>query len=116
VRSWPHRLARLEYLQAANLPVVAIDNVCAPDDPRLGNARLVQGDCRRREVLEQAGVRDCGGVLVLISNDLTNITTTLVVRSLEPEIRIVLRVFNEKPDWPPRPRHPQHLSAEAPPP
>ncbi|MBI1918424.1 MAG: NAD-binding protein [Planctomycetes bacterium] len=85
----------LEYLQAANLQVVVIDNVCAPDDPRLGNARLVQGDCRRREVLEQAGVRDCGGVIINISNDLTNITTALVVRSLDPEVRIVLRVFNE---------------------
>ncbi len=85
----------LEYLQAANLQVVVIDNVCAPDDPRLGNARLVQGDCRRREVLEQAGVRDCGGVIINISNDLTNITTALMVRSLDPEVRIVLRVFNE---------------------
>ncbi|HKB36564.1 MAG TPA: NAD-binding protein [Gemmataceae bacterium] len=85
----------LEYLQAANLPVVAVDNICAPDDPRLGNARLVHGDCRRREVLEQAGIRDCGGVLIMISNDLTNITTALMVRSLNTEVRIVLRVFNE---------------------
>src|SRR5262249_20428411 len=85
----------LEYLQAANLPVVAVDNICAPDDPRLGNARLVHGDCRRREVLEQAGIRDCGGVLIMISNDLTNITTALMVRSLNTDVRIVLRVFNE---------------------
>src|SRR5262245_34768871 len=31
----------------------------------------------------------------MISNDLTNITTALMVRSLHPEVRIVLRVFNE---------------------
>ena len=87
----------LEFLRAAGLQVVAVDNRCAPDDPRLGNTRLVQGDCRRAEVLEQAGVRHCGGVVLVVSNDLINVSTALVVRSLDPEakIRIVLRVFNE---------------------
>src|SRR5262249_20353049 len=72
-----------------------VDIQCAPDDPRLGDARLVRGDCRRREVLEQAGVRTCGGVLLATSDDLVNVSTALLVRSLEPEVRIVLRVFNE---------------------
>lgn len=85
----------LEYLQAANLPVVAIDNQCAPDEPRLNGARLVQGDCRRPEILEQAGLRHCGGVVIAISEDLVNVSTALVVRSIEPEVRVVLRVFNE---------------------
>ncbi len=85
----------LEYLQAANLPVVAVDNVCAPDDPRLRGARFVKGDFRRREVLEAAGVRHAGGVLVVTSDDLVNVCTALMVRSLDPEVRIVLRVFNE---------------------
>src|SRR5207248_6687953 len=85
----------LEYLQAAGLPVVAVDNVCSPDDPRLTGARLVQGDCRRRDTLEEAGVRHSGGVLIIISDDLVNITTALMVRSLNPDVRIILRVFNE---------------------
>ena len=48
----------LEHLHKAGLPVVVIDTVCKPDDPRLAGARLVRGDCRRREVLEEAGVAD----------------------------------------------------------
>ncbi len=85
----------LEYLLAANLPVVVVDTCCTPDDARLGRARLVQGDCRRREVLERAGVVGARGVLLLTSEDLVNISTALNVRSLDPEVRIVVRMFNQ---------------------
>jgi Trk K+ transport system NAD-binding subunit len=87
----------LEYLRAARLPVVVVDNECQPNDERLGggNVRLVQGDCRKRDVLVQAGVRDAQGVLVLTSDDLLNITTALAVRSLNPGVRVVLRMFDQ---------------------
>jgi len=85
----------LDYLQAADIPVIVIDNACAPGDPRLGKARLVQGDCRRREVLEQAGVVGARGVLILTSEDLVNISTALMVRSLDPTVRVVVRMFNQ---------------------
>ncbi len=85
----------LEFLQTANIDVVAIDDVCDPNDPRLGKTRLVRGDCRRREVLEQAGLSDSRGLLVVTSDDLVNISTALMVRSINSEVRIVLRVFNE---------------------
>jgi Trk K+ transport system NAD-binding subunit len=85
----------LDYLRAAALPVVVIDTVCKPDDPRLGGVRLVSGDCRRREVLEAAGVADARGVLVLTNDDLLNVSTALMVRSLNPEVRVVLRMFNQ---------------------
>jgi Trk K+ transport system NAD-binding subunit len=85
----------LEYLQAARLPVVVVDSHCEPDDPRLCGGRLVRGDCRRREVLEAAGVRNARGVLILTGDDLLNISTALMVRTLNPEVRIVLRMFNQ---------------------
>jgi Trk K+ transport system NAD-binding subunit len=85
----------LEYLQAAGLPVVVVDTNCRPDDPRLRGARLVSGDCRRRDVLEQAGTAQARGVLILTSDDLISITTMLVVRSLSPDVRVVLRLFNQ---------------------
>ncbi len=85
----------LEYLQAAHLPVVVIDTQCPADDPRLHGARLVSGDCRRREVLEAAGVAEAGGVLVLTSDDLVNVSATLMVRALNPGVRVVLRMFNQ---------------------
>ena len=85
----------LAHLQAAGFPVVVVDTACRADDPRLNGARLVSGDCRRRETLEVAGVANARGVLLLISDDLVNITTALAVRSLNPEVRIVLRMFNQ---------------------
>jgi Trk K+ transport system NAD-binding subunit len=85
----------LEYLQAAGLPVVIVDTSCTPDDSRLNGGRMVRGDCRRREVLEAAGVRDARGVLLLTGDDLLNISATLMVRSLNPDVRIVLRMFNQ---------------------
>lgn len=85
----------LEFLRSAHIDVVVIDDRCSPDDPRLDGARLVRGDCRNRETLEQAGVAASRGVLIATSDDLLNISTTLMVRALDPDVRVVLRVFNE---------------------
>jgi Trk K+ transport system NAD-binding subunit len=84
----------LEYLQAANLPVVIVDTNCGADDPRLRGVRVVTGDCRRREILEAAGVAQARGVLILTGDDLLNISATLMVRALNPDVRVVLRMFN----------------------
>jgi len=85
----------LDYLRAAGLPVVVIDSVCKPDDPRLQGTRLIHGDFRQRETLVQAGVADARGVLILTSDDLINIATLLLVRALNRDVRIVLRLFNQ---------------------
>ncbi len=85
----------METLRDADLPVVVVDNACRPDDPRLLGARLVCGDCRRRDLLEEAGVADCGGVLVVTNDDLLNVTTALTVRAIHPEVRVVVRMFNQ---------------------
>jgi Trk K+ transport system NAD-binding subunit len=85
----------LHHLQAANLPVVVIDNRCSADDERLHGARLVRGDCRQRAILEAAEVAHARGVLILTNDDLVNISTTLMVRALNPDVRVVLRLFNQ---------------------
>ena len=85
----------LEYLQAAGLPVVVVDTRCDPKDPRLGKAGLIKGDCRNKEVLEQAGVPRARGVLIMTNDDLVNISTALMVRHLNPDVRVVMRLFNQ---------------------
>ncbi|MFL5242101.1 MAG: potassium channel family protein [Gemmataceae bacterium] len=85
----------LEYLRAAGMTVVVIDTECTFDDPRLMGARLIQGDCRERPILAQAGLDKARGVLILTSNDLINISTALTIRNLHPDVRIVMRMFNE---------------------
>ncbi len=44
--------------------------------------------------METAGVADSGGVLVLTSDDLVNISTALMVRALHADVRVVVRMFN----------------------
>jgi Trk K+ transport system NAD-binding subunit len=85
----------VEHLQAAGLPLVVIDTRCSPTDPRLAKARLVRGDCRQQEVLEQAGVHQARGVLIMTNDDLINISAALLVRHLNPTVRIVMRMFNQ---------------------
>jgi Trk K+ transport system NAD-binding subunit len=84
----------LDYLQVAGLPVVVIDTQCRPDDPRLKGARLIQGDCRQQAILEQAGLAQARGVLVLTGDDLVNVSATLTIRHCHASIRIVVRMFN----------------------
>lgn len=85
----------LEYLKAAGLPVAAIDLHARPEDPRLTGVRFIQGDCRRQELFEQIGLANARGVLILTSDDLVNISTALMIRHLHPEVRIVVRLFNQ---------------------
>ena len=85
----------LEYLRLAGLPVVAIDNRAAPTDRRLAQVRFIKGDCRQRDVLLEAGVAQARAVVILTSNDLINISTALMVRHLDGDVRIIVSLFNE---------------------
>lgn len=85
----------LDYLRVAGITVVAVDSRCRPDDPRLGSVRLVHGDYRQPEVLRQAGIEHARGVLILSSDDLVNISAVLMVRHLNPNVRVVVRLFNQ---------------------
>jgi Trk K+ transport system NAD-binding subunit len=84
----------LDYLHAAQVPVVVIDLRLDPADLPPG-VRGVVGDCRRTDVLTEAGVACARGVLVATSDDLVNLATTLTARRLNPEARIVVRLFNQ---------------------
>ncbi len=85
----------LEYLHAAGIPVVVIDNRCQPEELRLDNVRLIQGDFRQPDVLAQADLSRARGVLILTSDDLVNISGALLVRQLHPDLHIVVRLFNQ---------------------
>ena len=85
----------LESLRAAGLPVAVIDTNPPMDDPRLVGLRVVKGDCRRQEILEQAGLKEARGVLLLTSDDLVNVSAALLARRIAPEARVVVRMFNQ---------------------
>jgi Trk K+ transport system NAD-binding subunit len=85
----------LDALRAAGFPVVVIDIKVEPDDPRLTGVTVLKGDCRRHELLEQAGVATARGVVIVTSDDLVNISTALLARKLNPSARVVVRMFNQ---------------------
>jgi Trk K+ transport system NAD-binding subunit len=85
----------LEYLQTAGLPVVVIDTNASPADTRLAGVRVVRGDCRRPETLQEAGLATARAVLIVTSDDLVNISATMMARHLNPGVRIVMRMFNQ---------------------
>lgn len=85
----------LETLRVAGQVVAVVDTHPPDDDPRLTGLTVVKGDCRRPENLERAGVKDARGVLIVTSNDLVNVSTALLVRGLNPDVRVVVRMFNQ---------------------
>ncbi|AMV27929.1 Glutathione-regulated potassium-efflux system protein KefC [Gemmata sp. SH-PL17] len=85
----------LDSLRAAGLPVVVIDIKADPNDPRLAGVTAFKGDCRRHELLEQAGIKDARGIVIVTSDDLVNISTALLARKLNPTTRVVVRMFNQ---------------------
>jgi Trk K+ transport system NAD-binding subunit len=85
----------LEHLLATGARVVVIDTRCAAGDARLGGVDLISGDCRRQELLEQAGLARARAVLILPSDELVSLQTALMVRHLHPTIRVVVRMFNQ---------------------
>ncbi|MDB5307790.1 MAG: kefC [Gemmataceae bacterium] len=85
----------LEWLRAAGQAVAVVDTDPPADDPRLAGLTVVKGDCRRQEVLERAGVKNARGVLIVTSDDLVNVSAALLVRRLNPDARVVVRMFNQ---------------------
>ena len=56
---------------------------------------IIQGNARNAKTLEQAGVRVARAVVMATSDDLTNLDGALTARDLNPNARIVLRLFDE---------------------
>ena len=56
---------------------------------------VVRGDARVTKTLEAAGVRRAKAVILATQDDLANLDAALTARDLNPEARIVLRLFDE---------------------
>lgn len=52
---------------------------------------LIVDDCRKESVLERAGVSQCRAILLVTSDESTNIETAIAARRLNPKIRLVIR-------------------------
>jgi len=59
-------------------------------------ARVEIADFRRRNVLAEAGVAQAKCIVVCSDDDVLNLETGLRARELKPDIRIVMRIFEEE--------------------
>jgi len=59
---------------------------------------VILGDAREIATLRQAGLPHARAVVACINDDLLNIEIALTARAARPDIRVVLRVFNEALD------------------
>lgn len=55
---------------------------------------LIIGDATKEETLRHAAVRTCRGVLALSSSDVVNLEAALHARNIQPNARVVLRLFD----------------------
>jgi len=55
---------------------------------------VLLGDARQEEMLEQARVREASAIVVCTEDDLTSMAIALEARELNPEIKVVMRMFD----------------------
>jgi Trk K+ transport system NAD-binding subunit len=87
----------LRQLTDLGLEVVAIDRRSdargAEVAEQLG-VPLVVGDAGREETLQAASIETCKALVVLSTDDVTNLKAALNARAVRPDIRVVLRLFD----------------------
>ncbi len=89
----------VELLKEFGVRVVGVERLSSPcwriaDLPDLLDD-LVVGDCAQIEVLKRAGVAHCRATLLVTDNDRTNIAAAFAARSLNPNVRLIIRSAQE---------------------
>jgi len=87
----------IRQLHDLGIPVVAIDkNENARGIPvaRRLDIPFIVGDVSREETLRSASVQTCRALLVLSTDDMTNLEAALQGRNLKDDLRVVLRLFD----------------------
>jgi Trk K+ transport system NAD-binding subunit len=62
------------------------------------NIPVIAGDATEAETLKQASIHNARAVIAVVNNDLTNLEIAIASQTLEPQIRVVLRIFDDEID------------------
>jgi Trk K+ transport system NAD-binding subunit len=87
----------LRQLTDLGLEVVAIDQRTDAYGAKIAEwlgVPLIIGDAGRAETLQTASVDTCKALVVLSTDDVTNLKAALNARSTRPDLRVVLRLFD----------------------
>lgn len=79
--------------------VVVVENDAANlfvEQVRSWGVPVVAADARRAEILRQAGVERASVVAALTSDDVLNLSIATEARALRPDLRVVLRTFEDR--------------------
>jgi voltage-gated potassium channel len=57
---------------------------------------VIQGDAKRHDILQAAGIERARGICVLIDNDADNLYITVTAKSLNPALKIITRAGQER--------------------
>jgi Trk K+ transport system NAD-binding subunit len=87
----------LRQLTDLGLEVVAIDRNSDARGARAAEqlgVPLIVGDAGREETLRAASIETCKALVVLSTDDVTNLKAALNARAARPDVRVVLRLFD----------------------
>lgn len=85
-------------LRGLGIPMVVIDLDDKGEfleDVRRNGTPVLIGDARREAFLEDAGIRRARAIILATNDDLANLEVALDARNKRPEIRVVLRMFDQ---------------------
>jgi len=85
----------LDSLKAAGATISVIDLKAEVGDPRLKGVDFHRGDCKQLDLHQRTGAATATGILIVTSDDLLNVSTAMLVRRMNPDARIVVRMFNQ---------------------
>lgn len=87
-------------LKEFGVPIIAVDyqkpDVWEVSDLPEYLDQFIIGDCCLPEILEQAQVRNCRAILLVTNQERVNIEAAFTARSLNPNIRLVVRSSQER--------------------
>ncbi|MCI4677233.1 NAD-binding protein [Rhodoblastus acidophilus] len=58
--------------------------------------KIVTGDCTKSEILKRAGAETCRAILLVTTDERSNIAAAFAARSLNPRVRLVIRSAQEQ--------------------
>lgn len=88
----------VQYLHKMEEPVVVIElnpNADLSGTVQAMNIPVIQDDATRQKVLEAAGIRRAKTIVLCSQNDSMNLQIAVKARSLNPNIRVVIRIFDD---------------------
>lgn len=75
--------------------IIEVKETLFVEEMRSLGVPVIIADARRQEVLEQANLRKAKAIIVVTNDDLANLEIAIDARTIRPDIRVVMRMFDE---------------------